>query len=143
MTTAAPPMNRDADYLDRAERHAGRRLGHRGELSAMLRAAADPSLAADFDRALFLAKFWEGATAVIRRTGPGAEEVVKLTGELSAAAGELGRLVVRLLAAGAPDDAERYGSLYSTGGLAGMERLAKLVADLALLKNFELHGDEG
>jgi hypothetical protein len=129
---------RDTGYLDEAERHSGRRLACRAELSAMLRAAADPADAEAFDRALFLARFWEGATGILRRTGPGADEVAKLTAELAAAVGEVAAIVARLLAAGAPAQAEHYTAKYRPADLAGMERLAVLLSDLAALKRFEL-----
>jgi hypothetical protein len=129
---------RDPGYLDRAERHAGRRLACRAELDAMLRAAADPALANDFDRALFIARFWEGAAGILRRTGPGAEEVGKLTSELADAVANVSAIIGRLLAAGAPGQGEQYAAKYRPADVAGMERLALLLSDLAALKTFEL-----
>jgi hypothetical protein len=131
-------IERDATYLDRAERHSGRRLACRAELSAMLRAAGDPDMARDFDQALFLARFWEGAAGILRRTGPGAEEVGKLTSELADAVAKASAIVVRLLSAGAPEQAGHYAEKYRPADVAGMERLALLLSDLAALKTFEL-----
>jgi hypothetical protein len=139
---------RDPGYLDHAERHSGRRLACRAELAAMLRAAAEPGMPTmptmkeDFDRALFLARFWEGASGILRRTGPGAEEVAKLTAELAGAVTEVAAIVTRLLAAGAPAQAEHYAVKYRPADLAGMERLALLLSDLAALKRYELHAGE-
>src|SRR6185436_10775008 len=126
MTAAA--TTRDPGFLDAAERHLGRRLACRGDIEAMLRAASDPALAELFDRALFLARFWEGATGILRRTGPGAEEAARLTVELAAAVTEVSEIVARLLASGAP---ERDPAGYRPGDLAGMGRLAILLGDLA------------
>jgi hypothetical protein len=134
----ATTIERDAGYLDRAERHSGRRLACRAELLAMLRAAADPALAQDFERALFLARFWEGASGILRRGGPGADEVGRLTTELADAVAKASEIVVRLLSAGAPERAGEYAEKYRPADLAGMERLALLLSDLAALKTFEL-----
>jgi hypothetical protein len=140
MTTTA--AGRDPGYLDRAERHSGRRLACRAELAAMLRAAADQGMSQEFDRALFLARFWEGASGILRRTGPGAEEVAKLTAELAGAVTEVAAIVARLLAAGAPAQAEHYAAKYRPADLAGMERLALLLSDLAALKRYEIRSGE-
>jgi len=137
MTAAA--TTRDPGFLDAAERHLGRRLACRADLEAMLRAAADPALAESFDRALFLARFWEGATGILRRTGPGAEEVGKLTVELASAVSELGEIVTRLIAAGSPG---RDAAEYRPADLAGMGRLAILLGDLAALKRYDLLAGE-
>lgn len=131
---------RGPGYLDDAERHTGRRLACRAELAAMVRAAADPALARDFERALFLARFWEGAASILRRTGPDAAEVAPLTTELAGAVSEVAGIVVRLLAAGAPERAEQYSAKYRAADLGGMERLSLLLTDLALLKGYELRG---
>lgn len=138
---APTSTTRDAAYLDGAERHTGRRLACRAELAAMLRAASDPGLSREFDRALFLARFWEGATGILRRTGPDSEEVARLTAELADAVGNLSSIIVRLLAAGAPDLAQEYSARYRPADIAGMERLSVLLADLAAIKEYDLHGE--
>jgi hypothetical protein len=134
------PTGRGPGYLDDAERHTGRRLSCRAELTAMVRASAVPALAQDFDRALFLARFWEGAASILRRTGPDAAEVAQLTSELADAVSNVSEIVVRLLAAGAPERAEHYAAMYRPADIGGMERLSALLSDLALLKAYELHG---
>lgn len=131
---------RGPGYLDDAERHTGRRLACRAELEAMVGAAAEPELAQDFERALFLARFWEGAVSILRRTGPDAAEVVPLTSELAAAVSEVSAIVARLLAAGKPERAGEYAAKYRPSDLGGMERLSVLLSDLASLKGFELRG---
>ena len=132
-------IRRDPGYLERAERHLGRRIGRRAEVAAMLAATKDPALARDFERALFLARFWEGAVGVLRRTGPDSGDTVRLSAELAAAVEEVSAIIGRLLpaggsAAGAGGD-PRPGD---PGGMARLSDLSDLLADLALLKAYEL-----
>ena len=134
------PAIRPADYLEKAERHAGRPLACREELAILLRAAGDPAFAADFERVLFLAKFWEGAMGIIRRTGPGADDVRKLTDELSEATSAVSSLIGTLLDAGAPSAAGEYRNRFLSMDAGSLGRLQQLLSDLALLKNYELHG---
>lgn len=133
-------VSRPDDYIERAERHAGRSLACRSDVSLLVSAGADPALAADFEQALFLAKFWEGAMGIIRRTGPGADDVQKLTGELADATSRISPLLTALVRAVAPAAAEEFRARYFSMNTGSMGRLRELLSDLALLKNFELHG---
>ncbi len=131
--------SRSDDYIARAERHAGRSLTCRDDVALLLRAGADPALAADFGQALFLAKFWERAMGIIRRTGPGAQDVQKLAGELADATSRISSLLTALVRAVAPDDAEEFRAKYFSMDTGSLGRLGGLLSDLALLKNYELH----
>lgn len=134
------PASRAADYLEKAERRAGRPLGCRDDVLILLRVAADPALRGDFDRALFLAKFWEGAMGILRRTGPGAEDVQKLTGEIAEVTARLSTHLTTMAEAVAPGAGEEFRLRYFSLDASSLGRLRLLLSDLALLKNFELHG---
>ena len=77
---------------------------------------------------------------IIRRSGPGAEDVRKLTGELSEAPARVSALIAKLLNAGAPSATEKYRQRYFPMDIGSIGRLQQLLSALALLKNFELHG---
>jgi hypothetical protein len=134
------PRTRPPDYLDQAERHAGRRLACRDEVALLLGAAADPALSGEFEQALFLAKFWEGAAAILRRSGPGGEDVSKVAAELSDATARLSGIIGKLFDSAAPGAAAAFRRRFLPAEAGTMEPLRALISDLALLKNFELHG---
>lgn len=131
--TSRPP-----DYLGNAEEYAGRGFADREAIALLLRAAGDGGLGDEFDQLLFLAKFWERAAEIIGRTGPGAEEVRQLTGELADATSRISALLVKLLGAVASPQAEECRRRYCAPDLGSLGRLRVLLADLAVLKNFEL-----
>ena len=136
---------RDPGYLERAERSIGRRIGRKAELAAMLAATEDPALARDFERALFLARFWEGAAGILRRTGPDSGDTARLSAELAAAVEEVSAIIGRLLAAGrgtpgagADPRPPDPGGMARLSNLSDLSHLSDLLADLAILKAYEL-----
>ncbi len=134
------PTARPGDYLANAEQYAGRRLDGREAIALLLLAAGEGGLGDEFDQLLFLAKFWERAAGIIGRTGPGAEEVRQLTEELAGATGRITALLGTLFGAVRSPRAEEFRLLYCSADVASLGRLRGLLADLAVLKNFELHG---
>ena len=133
------PTVRPAGYLENAERHSGRRFACREDVVILLRAAGEGGMGEEFDQLLFLAKFWERGMGVVARSGAAAEEVRQLTDELADATTRVTGLLIRLFEAGAPDASEERRRRYCSPDLAALGRLRTLLADLAALKNFELH----
>lgn len=141
MTGTGAPPGRPADFLERAERYAGRSFERRDDLSRLLRAAADPEGAKLFDELLFLSKFSHRAIAIVRRTGPGSEEVAKLTAELASATTRITEILRRLLGTGGEGPPGDAGTVPEPRDHASFARLQSLIGELAVLKNYEL--DEG
>ena len=135
MTGASPA--RGDDYLGRAERYAGRKFSRRDDLHRILRAARDPGGEKVFDEVLFLAKFCDRAIGIIRRTGPGTDEVAKLTAELASSTERLATLLGTLL--GTPGEAGGGEPANAPRDNESFARLRILIGELAVLKNFELH----
>ena len=136
----ATPTSRPTEYLENAERYAGRRLANREAIALLLGAAGEGGLGEAFDQALFLAKFWERAAGIIGRTGPGAEEVRQLADELAGATTRVTALLATLFGTGSSPRAEECVRQYCSPDVASLGRLRGLLADLAVLKNFDLHG---
>jgi len=129
---------RTADYLDKVERYAGRSLSRRDDLSRMIGAAGDPDGARLFDELLFLAKFCDRAFGIIRRTGPGSDEVSKLTAELASATSRISEIVGRLTGRGGDAGSDLGGNTHSVSDYDSFAHLKILIGELAVLKNFEL-----
>lgn len=134
------PASRPADFLDAAERYAGRGLAEREAIALLLGAAGEGGLADEFDQLLFLAKFWERAAGIIGRAAPGAEEVRPLAGELAGATTRITALLGTLFGTVGSARAEEFRRAYCSADIASLGRLRGLLSDLAVLKNFELHG---
>lgn len=134
------PTFRPPDYLENAEEYAGRRLANREAIALLLGAAGEGGHGEAFDQILFLAKFWERAAGIIARTGPGAEEVRQLADELAGATTRVTALLVTLFGTGSSPRAEECVRQYCSPDVASLGRLRELLADLAVLKNFDLHG---
>ncbi len=132
---------RSAGYLEEAERYAGRRFGRRDELQKLIDAASEPEAEKLFDELLFLSKFCDRAIGIIRRTGPGGDEVSKLTAELASATDRITGLVGRLLGTAAEGGTGNGDSRPPVSDHASFARLRDLIAELAVLKNFELHSE--
>ena len=136
---------RAVDYLDHAERFAGREFSRRDDLDRLLRAAREPDGAPLFDEVLFLAKFCDRAFGIIRRTGPGSDEVVKLTAELASATGRITALIGTLLTLKGEVGREGGGiaeHATAPSDHASFAKLRILIGELATLKNFELQGQK-
>jgi len=125
-----PPRRRDG-YLEEAERYAGRTFSRREEIGRLLAAARGPDGGKLLDELLFLSKFCDRALGILSRTGPGGDDVAKLTSELATAAERVSSLVALLLgnARGGEPVSDR----------ASFADLRVLIGELAVLKNFELH----
>jgi len=126
------PHARGAGYLERVERYAGRTFTRREEIGRLLAAAGGPGNDALLDELLFLSKFCDRAIGIIRRTGPGSDDVAALTTELARATERIATLLEALL-----------GTADGTGrpplDQASFSDLRDLIGELAVLKNFELH----
>ncbi len=134
------PTFRPPEYLENAEQYAGRKLANREAIALLLGAAGEGGLGGEaFDETLFLAKFWERAAGIIGRTGPGAEEVRQLADELAGATTRVTALLVTLFGTGSSPRAEECVRQYCSPDVASLGRLRGLLADLAVLKNFDLH----
>ena len=134
------PTFRPPGYLENAEQYAGRRLANREAIALLLGAAGEGGHGEVFDQTLFLAKFWERAAGIIGRTGPGAEEVRQLADELAGATTRVTALLVTLFGTGSSPRAEECVRQYCSPDVASLGRLRGLLADLTVLKNFDLHG---
>lgn len=126
---------RDPGYLDRAERYAGRPFAYREDLAWMVSAGGDPVRAEAFEEAIFLAGFIVRAQGVLRRTGPEAADVENLTAELTAALGKLAALVEKMCP---PDNLREVRSKYLALEGASFTNLQGIIAEMAILKNFEM-----
>lgn len=138
MTKQSGP--RDAGYLERARRHAGREFLHGDELGWLVSATTDPARRECFDQALFLSAFIRRARGTLARAGSDGEDTAGIRSELTDAVMKVADLLGKL---NGGEDAERQDAFRTKYLLAGPDsfvNLQGLIEELAMLKSFELDG---
>lgn len=125
-------------YLDTVEEYTHRKFRFRDEVGVLVDLAATRTMERLFDDILFLAKFVSNANAILKRTGTGSEDTVKLSAEFKENL-EKASSLLRTLVKEAPEEIKQHflSSFFSLSR-DGMNNLLALLYELTWIKNYKL-----
>ncbi len=127
-------------FIRDLERFSNRKLSYPGDVGHFLEAARQSQKMSVFEEAIFLSKFVTKSLAVMRRIGTDGEGYDKLSSEFQANLQKTASLL-KTLREGMPDEVKRnQENLFFSLTQDSLDRFVKLVADLALVKNWVLDG---
>ncbi len=125
-------------YLDTVEEYTHRKFRFRDEVGVLVDLAATRTMERLFDDILFLAKFVSNANTILKRTGTGSEDTVKLSAEFKENL-EKASSLLRTLVKEAPEEIKQHflSSFFSLSR-DGMNNLLALLYELTWIKNYKL-----
>ena len=118
---------------------AARKFRFRADLALLLDCARGNEEV--FEQIAFYAKFLSKAHAILQRSGPGGEEVSRLSAEFGEKLGETSSLIGVLTASRPGGAASEFAARYLVRSQEGVERLLGLLYELSWIKNYRIeHG---
>lgn len=127
-------------FIRDLERFSNRKLSYPVDVGHFLEAARQSQKTSVFEEAIFLSKFVTRSLAVMQRIGTDGEGYDKLSSEFQVNLQKTASLL-KILWEGTPDEVKRnQENLFFSLTEDSLDRFVKLVADLALVKNWVLDG---
>jgi hypothetical protein len=138
MDETMPVRPQTLDFIRELERSSNHKLFFPNDVGHLLETARQHQKMDAFEEAIFLSKFITKSAGVMKRIGPDGDGYDKLSSEVQTGMQKASSLL-QSISEGCPDN---VGQLQSTMFFAmsheALERLMRLFADLALVKNWTL-----
>lgn len=126
------------DFIRELERSSDHKLWFPDDVGHLLEAARRHQAMEVFEEAMFLAKFITQSAGVMKRIGPDGDGYDKLSLEVQVGIRKAS-LLLKTISESCPDDvAQLQSTMFFAVNHEALERFVKLIADLALVKNWVL-----
>jgi len=126
------------EFIRELERSSNHKLFFPTEIGHLLDAARQDQKMKAFEDAIFLGKFITKSTGIMKRIGPDGDGYNKLSSEVQAGIQKASALL-KSISESCPDDvAKRQSTMFFAMSHETLERLMRLFADLALVKDWVL-----
>jgi len=126
------------DFIKELERTSNHKLSFPADVGHLLDAARQDKKMKAFVDAIFLGKFITKSAGVMKRIGPDGDGYDKLSSEVEAGIRKASSLL-KGISQGCPDDVTQLQStMFFAMSHEALDRLMKLLADLALVKDWVL-----
>ena len=129
---------RITDFVDELDRYSGGILSRKDDLRFLLELAIVNHEEEGFDRLAFLSKFVAKSRKIMERIGPNGEGYDRISGELSAALGEMEILLKQLTAFADTPERLRFSQTYLAQTPDSLRDLFSLIDDLCWYKNWKI-----
>jgi hypothetical protein len=126
------------EFIRELERSSNHKLFFPAEVGHLLDAARQDNKMRDFEDAIFLGKFITKSTGVMKRIGPDGDGYDKLSSEVQAGIQKASALLIGINESCLDDVRQRYSTTFFAISHEALERLMRLFADLALVKDWVL-----
>ena len=126
------------DFIGELERSTNHKLFFPEDVGQLIDAARQHRKLEAFEEAIFLSKFITKSAVVMKRIGPDGDGYDKLSSEVHAGIQKASSLL-KIISESCPDDVSQLQSIkFFAMNHEALERLMRLFADLALVKNWVL-----
>jgi hypothetical protein len=126
------------DFIRELERSSNHKLFFPIDVGCLLDAARRDQKMEAFEEAIFLAKFITKSAGVMKRIGPDGDGYEKLTLEVEAGIQKASSLLKSINHGCSDDVRQSQSAMFFAMSHEAVERLMRLFADLALIKNWVL-----
>jgi hypothetical protein len=136
------PLQADTlDLLNKLERSSRRGLNYPNEVGQILEAARQGHRTAQFEEAIFLAKFISKSFDVMNRIGTDGDGYDKLSAEFESNTQKLSSLLKEMLISAPDEIRQSQTALFLSLTQESLERLMHLMRDLTAVKNWVVDGN--
>jgi hypothetical protein len=126
------------DFMRELELFSNRTLSFPEDVGHLFDTARQHQMMYAFEEAIFLAKFITKSAGVMQRIGPGGDGYDKLSSEVEAGIQKASSLLKKISDRCPDEVGQRQSAMFFAVNSQALERIMKLFADLALVKNWVL-----